>query len=102
MDTVQSVLGKMYPFVTAIHMTANYLKWTLHQKTTSIKAELKWHLPHEIFRDYIQKKQLYLELESYFDKALESAVEWKWSLKSVELVRVAEHFIKIENRAYGD
>lgn len=50
----------------------------------------------------LQKKQLYLEFESYFDKALESAVEWKWSLKWVKLVRVAEHFIKIENRVYGD
>lgn len=50
----------------------------------------------------LQKKQLYLEFESYFDKALESAVEWKWSLKWVKLVRAAEHFIKIENRVYGD
>lgn len=45
----------------------------------------------------VMNKQLYLESESYFKKALNSAVECKWSLKWVQLVRVAEHFIKIEN-----
>lgn len=65
-------------------------------KSRTEVTSASWGLPR------LQKKQLYLELESYFDKALESAVEWKLSLKWVELVRVAEHFIKIENRAYGD
>lgn len=47
-------------------------------------------------------KQLYLESESYFNQALNSAVECKLSLKWVKLVRVEEHFIKIENRDHND
>lgn len=47
-------------------------------------------------------KQLYLESESYFNQALNFAVEWKFSLKWVKLVRVGEHFIKIENKVHDD
>lgn len=46
-------------------------------------------------------KQLYLESESYFIKALNSAVECKLFLKGLKRVRIAEYFIKIENRLHS-
>lgn len=99
MDTIQSVLGKMYPFVTAIHMTANYLKWTLlllHQKSCSTKAGQNRHLHENFWRLWTINCTW---IESYFTKTLNSAVQCKWSLKWVKLIRVTEHAIKFEIRS---
>lgn len=99
MDTIQSVLGKMYPFVTAIHMTANYLKWTLlllHQKSCSTKAGQNRHLHENFWRLWTINCAW---IESYFTKTLNSAVQCKWSLKWVKLIRVTEHAIKFEIRS---
>lgn len=89
----------MYPFVTAIHMTANYLKWTLlllHQKTASIKAGQKWYLLHEILWELWTSNCTWS-----LNLILRRPLTLLWSandlLKWVKLIRVAEHFIKIEN-----
>lgn len=50
----------------------------------------------------VRNKQLYFESESYFNKVFNFVMKCKQSLKWVKLVRVAEHFIKIESRAHND